>query len=148
MNWLARIPWPWRKRRAAALPEHLQTGRWGEAQAQRHLRQAGYRILGTRVRVGKKDELDIVARREDILVFVEVKTRESEDYGRPRESVRRKKQYVQSRAAMRYMNKLRERPSYFRFDVVEVIGGPDLPNPQIRHIENAFPLARPFRVRW
>lgn len=63
--------------------ENLETGEWGEKQAERMLKRKGYRILGRRVRVGTRDEIDLVARDGATLVFVEVKTRKSEDLAGP-----------------------------------------------------------------
>jgi len=121
-------------------------GAWGEAQAERMLRQKGYSILGRRVRVGRRDELDLVARDGKVLVFVEVKTRKTETFGRPNDAVNHAKRHYLSRAAVRYLKHLRQGPEAFRFDVVEVIGTVDTPTPLIRHIENAFPLDRCYRV--
>ena len=131
-------------------PRHLLTGRWGEDQAERFLKKQGYRIVGRRVRVGERDELDLVARREEVLVFVEVKTRKNEDLGRPLSAVTKAKRRYLSRAAIRYMERLgpARRPPYFRFDVVEVVGQPDDANPLIRHIENAFTLYERYRLPW
>ena len=136
----------WR-RRAAALPEHLRAGLWGEEQAERFLKKLGWRILGRRVRIGR-DELDLVARAGEVLVFVEVKTRGSEDFGRPFSAVDRGKRHSLSRAAVHYLKKLRERPAFFRFDVIEVIGAEEEGVPRIRHIENAFPLNKRYRIWW
>ena len=120
-------------------------GRWGEDQAARWLRAAGYRILGQRVRPDRRDEIDIVARQDDTLVFVEVKTRSGERFGRPLDSVDRHKRAVQSRAAMRYLRRLGWPPVNLRFDVIEVVGAPDAETPPtIRHIENAFPLDKRY----
>ena len=129
-------------------PAHLQAGRWGEQQAERFLRQRGYKILGRRVRVGRRDELDLVARRRQVLVFIEVKTRGSLAHGRPVEAVNRAKRRVLSRAAIRYMKDLREKPARFRFDVVEVVGHPGDDAPEIRLIENAFTLEGGYRFPW
>lgn len=122
------------------------TGRWGERQAERALRKRGYGILGRRVRVGDRDEIDLVARDGNVLVFVEVKTRETEDFGRPLSAVDTRKRQVLSRAAVRYLKQLKRPPQFFRFDVVEVVGGVETGNPAIRHIENAFDLDRRYRL--
>jgi len=119
-------------------------GLWGEEQAARLLERSGFRILGKRVRVGTRDELDIVARDGESLVFVEVKTRGTEDYGRPASAVDRKKRHTMSRAAVRYLAKLKYPRVFFRFDVVEVVGCPEDGEPELRHIRNAFPLDRRY----
>lgn len=129
-------------------PDHLTFGRWGESVAEAYLKKHGLKIIGRRVRVGKKDELDLLARDNETLVFVEVKARKNELFGAPASAVDRKKQYNLSRAAVRYMQKLKKKPAYFRFDIVEVIGEIDDPKPVIRHIPQAFSLSKPFKIPW
>jgi putative endonuclease len=137
----------WWQQRRRALPEHLRAGLWGEEQAERFVRRLGWKILGRRVRIGR-DELDLVARDGETLVFIEVKTRRSESFGRPFDAVDRGKRRSLSRAAIRYLKKLPTRPSFFRFDVLEVIGTPEAGAPRIRHIEKAFTLDPRYRVFW
>ena len=132
-------------KKAIAQPKSGVIGQWGEQQAERLLKTKRFRILGRRVRVGPRDELDLVARSgDDTLVFVEVKTRNREDFGRPSDAVDRAKRRTLSRAAMRYIQRLKTPPPFFRFDIVEVIGSMDDPHPEIRHVENAFPLDRRY----
>jgi len=132
--------------RTAREPDRADTGKWGEAQAARFLKRTGYRILGTRVRVKPRGELDLVARDGQILVFVEVKTRHSEDFGRPISAVDRNKRRALCRAAVRYLERLRYPRICFRFDVVEVVGGPGEPDPVVRHVQNAFQLDRRYQL--
>jgi len=135
------------KAKAEPTPEHLRTGVWGEQVAAAFLKKQGYRILGQRVRIGTRDELDLVARHGDCLVFVEVKTRASETYGRPLSAVDRKKRHTLSRGAIRYLQRLKNPRVCFRFDVVEVIGRADAGTPPtVRHTENAFPLDRRYTL--
>lgn len=143
MSWLSTII-------PARDPAHLATGKWGEQQAERLLKKKGYRLLGRRVRVGNKDELDLVMKRDGVLIFVEVKTRKSEEFGRPFEAVNRSKRRYLSRAAIHFLTQLkpRQRPEYFRFDVVEVIGTPEGDDPVVRHIENAFSMEGGYRLPW
>ena len=117
-----------------------QTGEWGEQRAARLLKKKKYRIIGKRVRVGARDEIDLVARDGKVLVFVEVKTRNRTDYGSPASAVDRRKRHALSRAAVRYLKRLRYPPTCFRFDVVEVIGRVGDSDPRMHHIENAFTL--------
>lgn len=135
----------WIKLREAS---HLQTGKWGERQAVRFLKKHHYRVRGQRVRVGKHDELDIVAERSGVLVFAEVKTRRNENYGRPFAAVNKAKRKRLSRAAVRYLRKNKLQPDHIRFDVVEVIGMSGGEPPEIRHIENAFTLDSAYRLWW
>jgi putative endonuclease len=122
------------------MPRLLARGEWGERQAESFLKRRGCRILGRRVRVGDRDEIDLLVRDGEVLVFVEVKTRAHEDFGRPAEAVDRNKRRTLSRAAVRFMQRLPRPVGYFRFDVVEVIGEDGDRSPEIRHIENAFAL--------
>lgn len=132
---------PWKRNAdAETKPGHLRAGEWGEKCAGKLLAGKGMKIIGRRVRVGGRDEIDIVARDGSALVFVEVKTRKSEVFGRPAAAVDRRKRQTISRAAVRYLRKLRSSNVLFRFDVVEVIGTEEEGDPVMRHIENAFPL--------
>ena len=128
---------------------HLETGKWGEKVAADFLKQKGYKLLGSRLHIGRRDELDLVARDGEVLVFVEVKTRAGEDFGRPASAVDRHKRHTLSRAAVRYLKKLKNPRVYFRFDIVEVIGRMDADTPPtVRHIENAFPLDSRYRIEF
>jgi len=143
--------WPFGRGLAAGgdrEPRHLETGRWGEQQAEAHLRAAGLRIRARRLRVGRRDEIDLLAQDGAQLVFVEVKTRRRETYGRPIAAVDRAKRQRMSRAAVRYIKRLPDPRIYFRFDVVEVIGCPEDPpaDIMIRHIPNAFSLDRRYTL--
>lgn len=129
------------------LPEHLKTGLWGEKVAEAHLIGKGYQLLARRLMVGK-DEIDLLMRDGKTMVFVEVKTRKSEEFRRPRSAVNAAKRKKLSRAAIRHLKRVRPRPRFIRFDVVEVLGTPDSPTrPEIRHQEAAFKLSRPFAYR-
>jgi putative endonuclease len=137
--------WPWKK--SPDLPEHLKTGLWGEEMAERFLKKKNFKILGRRVRLDR-DELDLIARFNNVLVFVEVKTRKSEEFGRAVSAVNRGKRASLSRAAVHYLRKLDQKPDFFRFDVVEVVGEMNAGDPEIRHIENAFSLDKKYRLPW
>ena len=125
---------------------HLESGAWGERTAEAFLVRKGYRILGRRVRVGRRDEVDLVAHDGQTLVFVEIKTRATESFGRPWFAVDRAKRHALSRAAVRYLKRMHNPRICFRFDVVEVVGSPGDANPVVRHIENAFPLEKPYSL--
>ena len=126
--------------------ERQQTGLWGEREAEQHLKAKGYKILGRRLRIGPRDEIDLVARSGDSLIFIEIKTRADEAFGRPFSAVDRNKQFHLARAAVRYLKRLKTQPANFRFDVVEIVGSQNSSKPVIRHIENAFHLPKNFRV--
>ena len=88
------------------MAEHNDTGMQGEALARRHLEEQGFAIMETNWRRGKY-EVDIIAYREGLIVFAEVKTRNSTDYGNPEEFVDRKKQKAYIRLADAYVTKHR-----------------------------------------
>ena len=123
----------------AGVPAHLALGRRGEDLASRFLRQHGHKILYRNFRAHHGGELDLVCRdrRNDELVFVEVKTRSHEEFGRPLDAVDRKKRRLIIRGAMTWLRMLDMPDITFRFDVIEVIASE---KPDIRHIENAFQL--------
>jgi putative endonuclease len=85
----------------------------------------------------------VVCRDEDTLVFVEVKTRTSEDFGRPFAAVDRDKRKRISRGALAWLRMLDNPDILFRFDVVEVVVTDD-GRPRIELIKNAFPLSKPY----
>ncbi len=89
-------------------------------------------------------EIDIVCRQKDTLVFVEVKTRKSEDFGRPVTAVHSDQQRRISRGALAWLRMLDDPDIVFRFDVVEVIMAPD-EKPRLEIVENAFHLPEPYR---
>jgi putative endonuclease len=133
----------WLKKPSNLTPRQILGAR-GEKAAARYLRRHGYKILLKNFRSGKA-EVDIVARHRDWLVFVEVKTRETEQFGAPSEAVDRDKQRNLSKAALDYLRMLGNPRIHFRFDIVEVIiaNGSKKPD-DIRLIQNAFDLSEPF----
>ncbi len=66
-------------------PAHA-LGRWGERRALRFLEQRGWKVLARNYRFGRR-EVDLVVRREDIVAFVEVKTRAGRGFGYPQEAI-------------------------------------------------------------
>ena len=95
----------------------------------------GYRVLDRNFRVDE-GELDIVARRGDVLVFCEVKTRRSDLWGSPAEAVAWKKQQRLRRLAARWMHARRPGPVEVRFDVVSIVMRDG--EPEITHLPGAF----------
>jgi putative endonuclease len=117
-------------------------GKTGEDLACRELERRGYAIIARRHRC-RGGELDIIARDGPTLVFVEVKTRTREDFGRPIEAVDRQKQKRISRGGLNWLRMLDHPDILFRFDVVEVIIADDA-SPRLELIKNAFPLSKPY----
>jgi putative endonuclease len=117
-----------------------QLGRLGEAVAAETLERAGMRIVARRFRL-RTGEIDLVAERGDLVVFVEVKARRGVRYGSPAEAVTAVKQRRMARAALTFLSRTGRLERRTRFDVVEVHvdeGGVR----KVRHIEDAFRLDR------
>ena len=123
--------------------EHLRRGAYGEKLACRFLRRHGYKILYRNFRGRRGGEIDIVCRDGDTLVFVEVKTRADEDFGRPIDAVGRDKQWRISRGGLAWLRLLDNPDILFRFDVVEVLM-PEDAKPRLELIQNAFQLPKPY----
>src|SRR5438046_6279055 len=140
MNALKWIQW-WRNE--AELPAHLQHGRLGEEAAKKHLRRLGLKFLIANYR-SSRGEVDLVFRDQDCLVFIEVKTRSSEDWVRPAAAVNAERRRRLSRAALDYLRLLKNPPIKIRFDIVEVLLQ-DGAVREVRHLPNTFALERPYR---
>jgi len=135
------------RRRDKDKPEHLIRGERGEKLAEAHLRKNGYKILTRRYRPkSTRGDIDLVAREKDVLVFIEVKTRSSEEFGRPIDSVNEDKRHHLRRAALDYLRRLGNPKLYFRFDVVEVVLADDGKTAaEIRLVRNVFDLGDKYR---
>lgn len=116
------------------MAQHNETGKQGEESAARFLSEKGYTIICCNWRFGK-GEIDIVSKKGDTMVFVEVKTRASNDFGEPETFVTRKKQRQIIRTADAYL-RLKNIELESRFDVISVINGKG--NVEIQHMEDAF----------
>lgn len=103
------------------MAKHLDTGKLGEEMAIGHLRQLGFEILETNWR-HKRLEVDIIAKEGDLLVFVEVKTRSYDYFGKPEEFVSASKQQHLAQAASAYMVLVHHEWA-IRFDVVSILKG-------------------------
>ena len=123
--------------------DHLRLGARGEKLACAFLRRKGYRILYRNFRARHGGEVDIVCRDRDTLVFVEVKTRTREDFGRPVEAVNAAKRKLISRGALAWLQLLDNPDILVRFDVVEIVLAED-GQPRFELIRDAFPLPAPY----
>ena len=122
---------------------HLQRGRLGERVARAHLKRLGLKFLVANFRSGR-GEIDLIFRDADCLVFVEVKARSSEEWGRPAAAIDRERRLRLTQCALDYLRRLRNPPVKMRFDVVEVLLG-DGKVREIRHLPNTFPMSPPHR---
>lgn len=114
---------------------HLETGRLGEAEACRFVREIGYRILEVNWRY-KHLEVDIIAMDGDVLVFIEVKTRKSLRYGQPFEAVGYHKQQKLNRAANLYIA-YKKHQGDVRFDIISIFSDASKKT-EVEHIKDAF----------
>lgn len=140
---LAAILARWRRARQGR--RETDAGRWGEQVAATWLARRGYDLVGRRVRPNRRDEIDLVARRGRQWVFVEVKTRRSEAFGRPAAAVDARKRHALCRAAAAYLRRAGYPEGCYRFDVIEVIGEPGAGEPVVRQIEDAFRFEPRYR---
>ena len=106
----------------------------GEKIATKYLISKGYKILDRNYRT-KIGEIDIIALKDDLLVFVEVKSRTNINYGYPYEAVNWKKQDKIINNSYNYLKDKKMEKYQIRYDIIEVY----LQNRiKINHIENAF----------
>lgn len=112
-------------------------GQRGEEAAARFLRRRRYRILARADQSGP-GELDLVALDRKTIVFVEVKTRQSQDAGHPAEAVDAEKQRRLTRAAVSFLKRHRLLEYPARFDVVAITWPAGKRRPLIEHVKDAF----------
>ena len=116
------------------MAKHLILGHEGEDIAARYLEEHGYVILDRNWRCGHK-ELDLVVLKDKTIVFVEVKTRTSTDYGDPWSFVNERKIRRIVNSADAYI-RFRCIDMDVRFDIISIVAdGEDF---KVEHIEQAF----------
>ena len=111
--------------------EHKLYGNAGEATAFYYLKENGYKIIKTNF-VCKIGEIDIIAEKDNMLCFIEVKARNTAKFGLPREAVTYAKQRKIKMIASYFLQKTKMFDKICRFDVIEILGD------KIEHIQNAF----------
>jgi putative endonuclease len=116
------------------MAEHNDFGKLGEELAVDYLTGKGYEILERNWRNVHK-EIDIIAKEGKFLVIVEVKTRQTDEYGEPDVAVTRKKQRMLIAAANAYITR-KGLNIETRFDIISIIFRDG--EPVIEHIEDAF----------
>ncbi len=122
-------------------------GAAGERVAADFLRARGFTLVVRNWRSprDRRDELDLVCRDGETLVFVEVKTRAATALVPGYYTVDVRKKRALRRAATAYLRGLRPPPATFRLDVVEVATHTDGHPPELRHFENVPLFAKHFR---
>lgn len=113
--------------------ERRKLGFFGESKAARFLKKNGYKILCRNFKC-KAGEIDIIASKGEIIAFIEVKTRTTDNFGEPNESVdfTRRRRYCNAADQYIYINGIRPDDYVLRFDIIEIKRG------EINHIESAF----------
>ncbi|WP_457269134.1 YraN family protein [Pedobacter sp. UYEF25] len=114
---------------------HNDLGRRGEELAKVYLQNEGYEILDENWEFGKA-EIDLIVYKDKIMVFVEVKTRSSRNFGNPEDFVTVSKQKQMEIASTEYIE-LMEHKNDIRFDVIAILFNKDKTY-NLKHIEDAF----------
>ena len=122
--------------------KRLALGKSGESLAEKFLKKKGYSIIHKNFRT-RSGEIDLIARYQEILIFVEVKTRSGCHLGSPLDAVTARKQYQVSKVALEFLSKTNLFNSDARFDVISIVYS-DKNTLNIEHIENAFDLCYGF----
>ncbi|MCO4783077.1 MAG: YraN family protein [Candidatus Cloacimonetes bacterium] len=110
-------------------------GRWGEDIALEYLTSLGARLV-QRNFLKRGGEIDLILYHQDNLVFVEVRTRTSNQFMDPIQSINSKKKNKIKRTAQHFYSYIWKEESICRFDVVCITG--DASNYELEHIEDAF----------
>ena len=105
-------------------------GERGEKAAREYLKKNGWEILEKNYK-NPFGEIDIIAKKDDVIAFIEVKTRLSDKYGTPSEAVGKQRKLRYIRGANYYFAG-KDIDFTVRFDIIEIENG------RINHIENAF----------
>lgn len=121
-------------RRSGGLKEK-SSGAWGEDLALRYLTRRGYELVERNYRT-RYGEIDLILRKEAVLVFVEVKLRRGTGFGDPLEAVTPHKQSTLRSLAEQYLSDRNPDFDTLRFDVVGILAGKD--KLRIHHVEDAF----------
>lgn len=117
------------------MARHLELGRKGETIAKEYLENQGYEILDENWTYAKA-EIDLIAYKDRVIVFIEVKTRSGNGFGEPEDFVDDRKQKLLVKAADEYIYVV-DHQGEVRFDIVSILfNGPD--NYTLKHIEDAF----------
>lgn len=125
------------------LDSRKELGAKGEKLAAKFLKRGGYRIIQSNYRC-KLGEIDIIAERDRTIVFVEVRTKQTEEFGPPQYSINAAKRRQISKAALSYIREKNLVEQSCRFDVIGITFSSKSRKPKIEHIENAFELSRRY----
>lgn len=116
------------------MANHNEIGAWGEQMAQDYLRRNGYTVFEANTHIGHK-EIDIIATKDNIIAFIEVKTRTS-TFKDPADAIDQKKIRRIAKAADAFLqaNDIKHEP---QFDIITIIGSPQ-GEYKLTHYPDAF----------
>lgn len=120
-----------------AVKHRQKLGGWGEQQAAAYLADRGYKLLDRNVHT-PYGEIDLIFKKDDRIVFVEVKTRTSTQYGYPEQSVTLHKRRHLIASAQFYLQNQPEMIDDWQIDVLAVEKKSNQETPAITHFENVF----------
>jgi putative endonuclease len=113
-----------------------ELGQWGENLVAGYLVRRGYKVLQQNART-PYGEIDLIAQKDEVTVFVEVKTRSSKAFGYPEEAITDQKRIHLIEASQAYLLENPELDGDWRIDVIAVLRLDNQKEPQIEHFENA-----------
>ena len=118
--------------------ERLDFGKKGEKAAESFLKKQGYRILKKNFR-STIGEIDLIAEHNNVLVFIEVKSRSDNSFGHPSMAVTPAKQHKIAQTAQSFLVKHNINGREIRFDVVSVLPSKEVPDSlQVEVLQDAF----------
>jgi putative endonuclease len=113
------------------MADHNKTGSQGEEEAALYLQSQTYKILAKNYRYGHA-EIDIIAKIDNIIIFIEVKTRSGNTIGHPEDFLSKAQQKRIVKAAKYYLES-QKIDSEIRFDIISIVK-----NKELEHIKDAF----------
>ncbi len=115
------------------LKTNTEKGKKGEDIACEYIQKCNMKIIDRNWHYSKNSEIDIIAEDKETLVFIEVKTRTSTNYGHPFEAITKEKIQKIYSAIQAYLRLCNKPYKKYRFDGIAIIG---LNNPKIEHIKD------------
>ena len=115
------------------LKDNIEKGHKGEFIAQEYIKKCGMKVIDCNWHYSKNAEIDIIAEDKDTIVFIEVKTRTSLNYGHPFEAITKDKINKINMAMLAYLKQCNKKYKNYRFDGIAIIG---LQNPKIEYLKD------------
>lgn len=114
---------------------NIEFGRWGEEKAKSYIEEKGFKIIEKNFRISR-GEIDLIAEKENTIIFIEVKTRKNSFFGPPQSAVNFKKQNKIKKVAKYFLVNNNYKDYKKRFDVIAIIYNNK--NIDIEHYKNSF----------